>query len=101
MDFIPIEPDENLESILDSAGSFPFTLVEINHPGDYDNENVVLRANEEIDSLCDYIFTYSIEDTVTGIPTTTNAASSPSMIYPCGKAISSRYTPVAAKTPQP
>ena len=68
MDFIPIEPDENLESILDSVGSFPFTLVEINHPGDYDNENVVLRADEDIDSLCDYIFTYSIEDTATGIP---------------------------------
>ena len=37
MDFIPIEPDENLESILDSVGNFPFTLVEINHLGDYEN----------------------------------------------------------------
>ena len=68
MDFIPIEPDENLESILDSVGSFPFSLVDINQPGDYENENVVLRANEDIDSLSDYIFTYSIEDTATGIP---------------------------------
>ncbi len=68
MDFIPIEPDENLESILDSVGSFPFTLMAINHPGDYDNENVVLKTNEDIDSLSDYIFTYSIEDTATGLP---------------------------------
>ena len=43
-------------------------LVAINHPGDYENENVVLRADEDIDSLSDYIFTYSIEDTATGIP---------------------------------
>lgn len=42
--------------------------MEINHPRDYDNENVVLKPNEDIDTLSDYIFTYSIEDTATGIP---------------------------------
>lgn len=42
--------------------------MEINHPGDSENENIVLKTNEDIDSLSDYIFTYSIEDTATGIP---------------------------------
>ena len=28
----------------------------------------MLKTNEDIDSLSDYIFTYSIEDTATGLP---------------------------------
>lgn len=68
MEFIPIEPDENLASFLDSAQQFPFVFVEINNPGDYENENIVFKANEDIDSLNDYIVLYVVENTTTGLP---------------------------------
>ena len=68
MEFIPIEPDENLASFLNSAQQFPFVFVEINNPGDYENENIVFKANEDIDSLNDYLVLYIVEDTATGIP---------------------------------
>lgn len=38
---------------------FPFTFVGINNPGDYENENIVFRANQEISSLYEYILVYS------------------------------------------
>lgn len=48
--------------------NFPFSFVEINNPGDYENESITFRAEEDIDSLYDYILIYSVEDTETGLP---------------------------------
>lgn len=68
MDFIPLEPNEELGEFLESIGKFPFSLVKINHAGDYKNENIVFIANEDIESLYDFMLVYSIEDTETGLP---------------------------------
>lgn len=40
----------------------------INNPGDYENENIVFEANEDISSLYDFILAYEVEDQETGIP---------------------------------
>ena len=69
MDFIPLDPeDENAASFLNSVGKFPFSFVGINHPGDYENESITFRAEENIDSLYDFILVYSVENTETGFP---------------------------------
>lgn len=69
MDFIPLDPeDDSVASFLDSLGKFPFTFVGINHPGDYEKESIVFRANEDIDSLYGFILFYSVEDIETGLP---------------------------------
>lgn len=47
---------------------FPFSFVAINNPGDYENESITFRAEEDIDSLYDYLLTYSVEDMETGLP---------------------------------
>lgn len=67
MDFIPLEP-EDAQALLGAFNNFPFSFVEINNPGDYENENIVFKANKKISSLYDYILVYSIEDTETGLP---------------------------------
>jgi len=68
MDLIPIEPIDDFKDFLESACNFPISFVEVNHPGDIENENIVFRANEDIESLDDYILFYSVEDTETGLP---------------------------------
>ena len=69
MNIIPLDPeDNNVASFLDSIGNFPFSFVGINHPGDYENESIVFRAEEDIDSLYDFILIYSVEDIETGLP---------------------------------
>ncbi len=68
MNLIPIEPSDALNSLIESMGGFPLSFERINHPGDYENENIVLIANEDIESLYDFIFVYSVEDTETGLP---------------------------------
>lgn len=68
MDFIPIEPDDNLESFFDSVARFPFSLVRVNNPGDHENENIVLKAEEDIHSLYEYMLVYTVEDISTGLP---------------------------------
>ncbi len=67
MDFIPLDP-EDAQSLLNAFRDFPFSFVAINNPGDYENENIVFKANKNISSLYDYILVYSIEDTETGLP---------------------------------
>lgn len=67
MDFIPLDP-EDAQALLNSYNNFPFSFVEINNPGDYENENIVFKANKKISSLYDYILVYSIEDMETGLP---------------------------------
>lgn len=67
MDFIPLDP-EDAQSLLKAFNDFPFSFVEINNPGDYENENIVFKANKKISSLYDYILVYSIEDIETGLP---------------------------------
>jgi len=42
--------------------------VEVNHPGNLEKDNIVFIANEDIESLDDYILFYSVEDTETGLP---------------------------------
>lgn len=69
MNFIPLDPtDGNVASFLDSIGNFPFSFVGINNPGDYENEKIIFRAEEDIDSLYDYLLIYSVEDMETGLP---------------------------------
>ena len=69
MNFIPLDPgDDSVATFLDSIGKFPLSFVAINHPGDYDRESIVFRAEEDIDSLYDFILLYSVEDTETGLP---------------------------------
>lgn len=68
MDFIPITPDDNVRDFLDDLCSFPFSFVGIENPGDYENECIVFKANENIESLYDYILTYIVEDMETGLP---------------------------------
>lgn len=68
MDFIPLNP-EDAQSLLGALNNnFPFSFVEINNPGDLENENIVFKANKKISCLYDYILVYSIEDTETGLP---------------------------------
>ncbi len=66
MDLIPIDP-EDAQLIFDAFGTFPFSFVAINNPGDYEKENIVFKANVKINSLNNYILVYSVEDTETGI----------------------------------
>lgn len=101
MEFIPIEPDENLASFLDSAQQFPFVFVEINNPGDYENENIVFKANENIDSLSDYMVLYMVEDTTTGIPDYSKCRILTFDDVQLQKVTFSRYTPPQEITPQP
>lgn len=69
MDFIPLDPeDENISDFLDSIGTFPFSFVSFNYPGDYEKESITFRAEEDIDSLYDFLLIYSVEDTETGLP---------------------------------
>lgn len=69
MNIIPLDPkDDNVASFLDSLGNFPFSFVAIKHPGDYEKESITFRANDDIDSLYDYILIYSVEDMETGLP---------------------------------
>lgn len=69
MKFIPLDPeDEDVKSLLDSFGKFPLSFVAINNPGDYEKENIVFEATEEISSLYGFILFYSVEDIETGIP---------------------------------
>lgn len=69
MNFIPLDPeDENVASFLESIENFPFSFVGINHPGDYENESITFRAEEDIDSLYDYLLVYYVEDEETGLP---------------------------------
>ena len=51
-----------------SNPKFPFSFVRIDNPGDYDNENIVFRAEEDIDSLSRCFLIYCIEDIETGLP---------------------------------
>ncbi len=44
MDFIPLDP-EDAQSLLNAFRDFPFSFVAINNPGDYENENIVFKAN--------------------------------------------------------
>ena len=68
MDLIPIKPDENLESFLGSVSRFPFSFVRVNNPGDHENENIVLKAEEDIQSLYEYMLVYAVEDMTTDLP---------------------------------
>lgn len=69
MDCIPLDPeDDNVASLLDSFGKFPFSFVGINHPGDYEKESIIFRANEDIDSLYGFILFFYVEDMETGLP---------------------------------
>ena len=47
---------------------FPFSFVGVSNPGDYDNESITFRAEEDIESLYDYLLIYSVEDPETGLP---------------------------------
>ncbi len=42
---------------------FPFSFVAINNPDDYEQENIVFKANVRIPSLNNYILLYSVENT--------------------------------------
>lgn len=69
MDFIPLDPtDDDVSSLLKSLCSFPLSFVEIKHPGDYQNEHIVFRAEEDIESLYGFILFYSVTDTGTDLP---------------------------------
>lgn len=48
--------------------TFPLSLEKIDHPGDYQKESITFIANEDIESLYDFMLVYSIEDTETGLP---------------------------------
>ena len=68
MAFIPLDPtDDNVATFLDSIGTFPFSFVAINDPGAYKNENIVFRAEEDIDSLYDFLLIYFVEDMETDL----------------------------------
>ena len=69
MDFISLDPTEDdLSSLINSAMSFPFKYIGINHPGDYENECIIFEVTEDEISLYDYILIYSVEDAETGLP---------------------------------
>lgn len=68
MDIIPIGPSDALDDMLRKATNFPLSLVSINNRGDYDNENIVFVATEDIESLYDFILFYCVEDPDTGLP---------------------------------
>lgn len=68
MDFIPLGPDENLDAILSSFNGIPFKFQGINNQGEIETENIVLRVEEDVESLYDFIFHYEIEDKETGLP---------------------------------
>ena len=69
MNLIPLNTDDsNIASFLDSISKFPLSFVCIDNPGDYENECIVFRVEEDIDSLYGFILLYSIEDTETDLP---------------------------------
>lgn len=68
MDIIPIIPSDALEDMLRKATNFPLSFVSINNRGDYETENIVFVANEDIESLYDFILFYCVEDSETGLP---------------------------------
>lgn len=68
MDFIPIEPTDDLHSLIDSASNFPLSLENVYYPGDYERESIEFIANEDIESLNDYMLVYSVENQETGLP---------------------------------
>ena len=68
MEIVPIEPDDELRKMVNSINEFPLKFVSINNPGDYENENIVFVAQEDISSLYDFILAYEVEDQETGIP---------------------------------
>ncbi|MBD5585854.1 MAG: hypothetical protein HDQ88_12290 [Clostridia bacterium] len=47
---------------------FPFSFEGVNNPGDYESESITFRAEEDIDTLYDYLLIYSVEDPETGLP---------------------------------
>lgn len=59
---------DNLELFMESAIRVPFRFVGVNHPRNYEDENFVFTADEDIEFLSDYIFAYMVEDTTTSIP---------------------------------
>lgn len=99
MAFIPLDPAD-AQSLLSAFGDFPISFVAINNPGDYENENIVFKANKNISSLYDYILVYSIEDTETGLP---EYAKCRILTFDSNidlkKVLSSKSIPVKAKTP--
>lgn len=68
MDIIPFEPTDEYRDFIGKAFNFPLKLKAINNPGDYDNENIVFVATEEISCLYDFLFMYSVEDEKSGLP---------------------------------
>lgn len=68
MDLIPIEPTGDFKDFLASAFSFPLKLKTINSAGDYEKENIVFEATEDIESLYDFILFFTVEDDETGLP---------------------------------
>ena len=68
MEFIPIEPTGDFKDILSSAFNFPLKLKSVNNAGDYEKENIVFEATEDIDSLYDFILFFSVDDAETGLP---------------------------------
>lgn len=68
MDITPIEPTGEFDDLLASAYSFPLKFKTVNNVGDYEKENIVFEATDDIESLYDFILFFSVEDTVTGLP---------------------------------
>lgn len=68
MNFIPLEPNGNIDDLLNSFDGIPFKFQGINNPGEIETENIVLRVEEDVESLYDFIFHYEIEDKETGLP---------------------------------
>lgn len=68
MDIIPIEPTGEFDDLLASAYSFPLKFKMVNNAGDYEKENIVFEATNDIESLYDFVLFFSVEDTETGLP---------------------------------
>lgn len=68
MDITPIDPTGEFGDLLASAYSFPLKLKTVNNAGDYDKENIVFEATDDIESLYDFILFFTVEDTDTGLP---------------------------------
>lgn len=41
MDFIPIEPEGDLGSLIESFTKFSFSFIRVDNPGDYENESMI------------------------------------------------------------
>ncbi len=68
MDLTPFEPSDEFGEMLEGMQKFPLSFVMINNPGEYENENIIFVANEDIESLYDFILAYEVEDEETGLP---------------------------------